>query len=457
MMDHLTDDAIQLLVEGPEYPAVLADLTERALIVTCREPGEAEFAIRYSLKQWDEETKCAKTHTYERAFGTWERHAPNPEWHSYNAKMAQGHAAYLLLKARQNQDPFADDDYARGSKMTFGDFLDEFIKRHHQEKTLAPRTLYRYQRYIDGTIKTILGDIPLFKLDRTAISDFHRKVSVQDGPISDASRHWGGRITANRQLALIKNALARAVEWGYLDLNPAQSVRRFKESSREMWGNEEELVRLMRLLEEDLALGKKRYRSSIDGIRLALLTGARKQELLHIEKRYIEFKQTAEGEIAVWRKPPEFAKSKRWEVSILSPIAAKIVRARLRDFPESKWLFASPRNPNEALHDFDGWKHYRQRAGCEHLHFHDLRHTASTHAVMSGANIYTVSKGLDHRSIKTTERYTHADLRAKQEAAQHFGKNMARWLERAKEQTDTPENDLDMLERFIAQKKAVAS
>jgi len=50
-----------------------------------------------------------------------------------------------------------------------------------------------------------------------------------------------------------------------------------------------------------------------------------------------------------------------------------------------------------------------RQAGIEELRFHDLRHTAATRIVESGANIVAVSRILGHADLKTTMRYAHPD------------------------------------------------
>ncbi len=53
------------------------------------------------------------------------------------------------------------------------------------------------------------------------------------------------------------------------------------------------------------------------------------------------------------------------------------------------------------------WGALLKRAKIEQFRFHDLRHDTASQLMMSGANIYDVSKILGHASVKTTERYAH--------------------------------------------------
>ena len=66
-----------------------------------------------------------------------------------------------------------------------------------------------------------------------------------------------------------------------------------------------------------------------------------------------------------------------------------------------------------------------RRAGLDNLRFHDLRHTAATRMVETGANIVAISKILGHSDIKTTMRYAHPEdsLREALESLGKFGEN----------------------------------
>jgi integrase len=54
-----------------------------------------------------------------------------------------------------------------------------------------------------------------------------------------------------------------------------------------------------------------------------------------------------------------------------------------------------------------------RRAGLMDFHFHDLRHTFASHWMMSGGDLYTLSKILGHKTIHMTQRYAHFEFQQK--------------------------------------------
>lgn len=54
-----------------------------------------------------------------------------------------------------------------------------------------------------------------------------------------------------------------------------------------------------------------------------------------------------------------------------------------------------------------GWQRARKRVGMDHVHFHDLRHSAASEMVNGGVDLYTVGKVLGHRDARSTARYSH--------------------------------------------------
>lgn len=60
----------------------------------------------------------------------------------------------------------------------------------------------------------------------------------------------------------------------------------------------------------------------------------------------------------------------------------------------------------------------RLKAKITNFRFHDLRHTAASHLVMSGAELNTVREILGHKSMQMTMRYSHLTADHKKQAVE---------------------------------------
>jgi len=64
----------------------------------------------------------------------------------------------------------------------------------------------------------------------------------------------------------------------------------------------------------------------------------------------------------------------------------------------------------------------RAAVGLDHLHFHDLRHSAASELINNGVDLYTVGAVLGHRSAASTKRYAHLATDKLAEAIGKIGK-----------------------------------
>ncbi len=53
------------------------------------------------------------------------------------------------------------------------------------------------------------------------------------------------------------------------------------------------------------------------------------------------------------------------------------------------------------------WQNARARVGLQHVHFHDLRHSAASEMINAKVDLYTVGAVLGHRDARSTKRYSH--------------------------------------------------
>src|SRR5215204_1826939 len=81
------------------------------------------------------------------------------------------------------------------------------------------------------------------------------------------------------------------VQWGWRGDNPVKGIRRYDEQKRHRWLQDEELQRLVRVLDEHP------NQRAANAVRLQLLTGARMGEVLSARKADFDLNR------GVWIKP----------------------------------------------------------------------------------------------------------------------------------------------------------
>lgn len=139
-------------------------------------------------------------------------------------------------------------------------------------------------------------------------------------------------------------------------------------------------------------------------IRLAVNTGCRKNELLKLRWKQVEFgarRILIEGAIS---------KTGRRRMIPLNDGAFAVMRAleAFRDIhcPNSPWVFCYKDGRRVVRIDKPFWNALA-RAGIEDFRIHDLRHTFASWLVTEDVSLYHVKELLGHRSINMTERYSH--------------------------------------------------
>ena len=167
--------------------------------------------------------------------------------------------------------------------------------------------------------------------------------------------------------------------------------RLFLQNPYERYLTGDEAQRLMRALE-------KSDRLEVFALRLLLLTGARKSEVLKARWEHVRPNQRL---LTV-----PLSKSGKPRYIPLSDEAIMLIRAIPRQ-PGTPWLFPghAPGKPLSDVYVF--WNKLRRGLGLADVRIHDLRHTFASFLVNAGHSLYEVQKLLGHSDPRTTMRYAH--------------------------------------------------
>ena len=206
--------------------------------------------------------------------------------------------------------------------------------------------------------------------------------------------------SANRSLPVLSVILRQAEVYGYRpeDSNPCKDIKRYRRRARERFLSPDEIRRVVEVLNRYVET--RPFQTAV--IRLLLLTGCRKSELLTLKWRdYREGKlflrDSKNGPRTVW----------------LSSAAREILDRLPR---KNAWVFPSYWGNLDHLSDItDFWRDVRTEADLRDVRPHDLRHTYASIALMHGETVLTIGRLLGHDHPGTTLKYTNfADAAARE-------------------------------------------
>ena len=296
---------------------------------------------------------------------------------------ARREAARLLREVATGRDP-AEAKAAGRKAPTLADLAERFLSDHVETKTKA-RTAAEYRRLLDLHVLPVLGRRKVAQITRADVAKIHHALRATP-------------YQANRVLAVLSKVFNLAEKWGYRPdgSNPCRHVEKFKERRRERFLSTDELARLGDTLAEAEAQGSE-MPSVITAIRLLILTGARKSEILTARWEQVDFERTC------LRLPD----SKTGEKVI--PLGAAALEV-LNNAPrvDGNAHICPGEKPEASLVGLQkAWERLRARAGLADVRVHDLRHSFASVGAAGGDSLVVLGALLGHRTQATTARYAH--------------------------------------------------
>ncbi len=306
---------------------------------------------------------------------------------SMSVAEARSVAGDMLAAIRRGEEaPCSPDE-------TLFEAVAETAFRRH-ERVWKPGTLAVNGYYLRNQLLPYFAGRPIAEIDRQEV------------------RHWFARlratpVAADRSMPVLSVIMREAERMGLRPegSNPCRGIRRYRRKGRERFLSDDEIRRLT----ARLAAHKDRWPGQVALIRLLLLTGCRKSEILTLQwsdyrDGHLHLRDSKTGPRTVWLSGPAR--------SVFDGIARK-----------GRWVFPALRGDRPRsitwLHRF--WFRVRAEAELEDVHLHDLRHTVASLALRQGETVLAIGRLLGHRRAETTLKYTHVADPMVQDAAEIVG------------------------------------
>ena len=297
------------------------------------------------------------------------------------ADAARRRAVTMIDRIKRGEDPVPA---APAPEPTVADLAERYM-RVHVEVDCRPKTVETFGRVVRLHIVPELGHLALCDVERSHVSALHYK--MRDKPYQ-----------ANQTVSVLGKMFRLAEAWGMTAprRNPCRSVRHYKEHRRERFLSAAEYRRLGRVLDEAEADGSV-FPSAVPAIRLLLLTGCRKNEIVTL--RWDDIDRTA-GELRL-------RDSKTGARRVPLTPAVEWVLAGIARIEDNPWVITG-QNPGEHLKNLDAiWLRLRKRTELDGVRIHDGRHSFASRALALGEGLSTIAELLGHRKVTTTARYAH--------------------------------------------------
>ena len=280
-----------------------------------------------------------------------------------------------------------DAETAAQQEKSRAHFLD-YVKflTYERHKGDSESIIGNWERFL-GMLKEFTGkeNIPFSEIDMPFIENYRNYVLT--APKLSGGKGIISKNTASTYFSILKAALKQAFIDGYLTIDISAKVKGIKgEESRREFLTEEELNRLANTPCDKPILKKAALFSALTGLRHSDIQKLRWSEIQEMDGKYrLNFTQKKTKGVE-YMPIPEFAYKlcgERQDPELLV----------FPGLPDPSWISRPLRR-------------WIESAGItRNITFHCFRHTYATLQLANGTDIYTVSKMLGHKNVKTTQVY----------------------------------------------------
>lgn len=326
-----------------------------------------------------------------------------PDW---SVAAARETAKNLKREVDLGNDPMAERQEDRAA-LTMNDLWEKYQREHLAQK--SPRSQADERSMWEQIILPRFGKEKVMLIVTEHIDTLHRDITeIRKTPVR-----------ANRVIEVLRKAFNLAMRWKIIKENPVVGVRRNPEERRNRYLNKTEIAALV------TALNEHKEQDSANAIKLLMLTGARKSEVLGATWEMFDL------ENGIWTKPSSHTKQRKLH---RVPLSAPALRLLKEIKEESASVYVFPGADGKPLQDVKRtWSAACKKAGLlepapkkdrkgrvmkdkngdpvmemvPNVRLHDLRHSFASILVSGGASLPLIGQMLGHTQVSTTQRYAH--------------------------------------------------
>ncbi len=286
---------------------------------------------------------------------------------------ARSRATRMLAAIRRGEEVPPDP-----SDLLFEAVAETVFRRY--ERMWKPRTLDVNRSYLHSRILPHFAGRSISDIDGREVRGWFASLAATPA-------------AADRSMPILSVIMLEAERMGLRPegSNPCRGIGRYRRKGRERFLSDEEIQRLSAIL----SARAERQVAGVAAIRLLLLTGCRKSEILTL--RWSDYREgrlflrdSKTGPRTVWLSQP----------------ARAILDGMDRD---GRWVFPAPQGGGPRNADWldHVWQRVRAEADLRDVRLHDLRHTHASIALRQGATVLAIGKLLGHADPQTTLKYAH--------------------------------------------------
>ena len=340
-------------------------------------------------------------------------------------------AKHFSAKALSGQDVQADKKKAQLEKeKTKSRTLGGFVEHHYEpwvkvnHKTGAETVIWLNLHFSD------LKPLPLEKISPMLLEKW----------CTEAGQAGKAASTINRDVAVLKAVLSKAVEWDWLKHNPLAKLKRLKtdNNAKVRYLSEAEEQRLLLALENRDQQGIEKRASAnqwrmdrsyeplpdLKGsfcdylspmVLISMHTGLRRGELFSLCWEQVDLERATITIVGAYAKNGK---------TLHIPLNSRALEAlqQWHPLPIKQGLIFPNKDGQPMDNVRKSWAGVLKEAYVSHFRWHDLRHHFASRFVMAGVDLNTTRELLGHSTLELTLRYAHLAPEHKAEAVSRLVK-----------------------------------